>query len=325
MDSLLYYLFIAFAFLAVVLLLEGSYFIWHHHQGPKAKRIRKRLHEVSMSGMDTPDTHLLKQRLLSNSPPLHRLLLRIPRISSLDRLLLQSGMPLVVIQFISHSAMTSIGAMAVATILGFSSPVILLCAVGGGLIPYFYVLRAKNKRLKIIEQQLPEIIDLMSRTLKAGHAFPGALQIAGTEGPEPAASEFLHVFDEINFGVPAQNALMSLATRIPITDLRYFVIAVLIQRESGGNLTELLEKISGLIRERLTLHAKVRVLSAEGRLSAWILSSLPFAMALLLSIINPDFISVLWKDPMGLVIIAITLGMMIMGIFVMSRIIKIRV
>jgi tight adherence protein B len=244
---------------------------------------------------------------------------------SLDQLLLQSGMPLMVTQFLSYSAMTGIGAMAMAALLGWPFLIMLLCAAGGALIPYFFVVRAKNKRLKTIEQQLPETIDLMSRALKAGHAFPGALQMAATEGVEPSASEFRLVFDEVNFGVPMQHALMNLATRVPITDLRYFVIAVLIQRESGGNLAELLDKISELIRARLTLLGKVRVLSAEGRLSAWILSSLPFAMALLLNTINPDFMSILWTDPAGPIIIAIALGMMVTGIFAMSRIIKIRV
>ncbi|SDH42602.1 type II secretion system F family protein [Nitrosomonas sp. Nm132] len=321
----LYYLFIAFAFLAVVLLLEGGYLTWRSSQGAGAKRIKKRLQQVSVAWKDAANASLLKQRLLSDSPPLQKLLLKFPRMHSLDQLLLQSGMPLMVTQFLSYSAMTGIGAMAMAALLGWPFLIMLLCAAGGALIPYFFVVRAKNERLKTIEQQLPETIDLMSRALKAGHAFPGALQMAATEGVEPSASEFRLVFDEVNFGVPMQHALMNLATRVPITDLRYFVIAVLIQRESGGNLAELLDKISGLIRARLTLLGKIRVLSAEGRLSAWILSSLPFAMALLLNTINPDFMSILWTDPAGPIIIAIALGMMVTGIFAMSRIIKIRV
>ncbi|HNA71684.1 MAG TPA: type II secretion system F family protein, partial [Nitrosomonas sp.] len=137
--------------------------------------------------------------------------------------------------------------------------------------------------------------------------------------------EFRLVFDEINFGVPIQNALMNLANRVPITDLSYFVIAVLIQRESGGNLAELLDKISNLIRSRLNLLGRIRVLSAEGRLSAWILSCIPFVMALILNILNPGFMSILWTDPVGPTIIAIALVMMVVGIYAMSRIIKIHV
>ncbi|CAE6494100.1 Tight adherence protein B [Nitrosomonas nitrosa] len=321
----LYYLFIAFAFLAIVLLLEGSYLTWRSRQGPEAKRLKKRLQEISAGWNDATTASLLKERLLSNSPPLQKLLMQFPRIHSLDRLLLQSGMPLMVTQFLSYSAMAGVGGMAFAALLGQALPIMLLCGVGGSLIPYFFVARAKAKRLITIEQQLPEIIDLLSRALKAGHALPGALQMAATEGTEPAATEFRMVFDEINFGVPMQNALMNLAVRVPINDLRYFVIAVLIQRESGGNLAELLDKISNLIRARLTLLGRIRVLSAEGRLSAWILSCLPFAVAFVINIANPGFLSVLWTDPTGIKMVTVALVMMALGIYVMSRIIKIRV
>ena len=323
MDTL-YYLFLVLCFLAVVLLLEGGYLAWHAHRGPEAKRIQERLQAVS-AGWGGAETGLMKQRLLSSSPALQRFLLQVPRIHSLDRLLLQSGMSLMVTQFLGYTVMAALGGMASAALLGLPSAVALLCGAGGGALPLFFTLSAKRKRLEKIEQQLPEVIDLMGRALKAGHAFSGALQMAATDGPEPAASEFRLTFDEINFGVSVQDALMSLATRVPITDLRYFVIAVLIQRESGGNLAELLEKISGLIRARLTLLGRIRVLSAEGRLSAWILSCLPFATALMINIVNPGFLTILWTDPLGLMMVGTALGMMITGIFVMSRIIKIRV
>ncbi|SFM22825.1 type II secretion system F family protein [Nitrosomonas communis] len=321
----LYYLFIALAFLAVVLMLEGGYFAWRSNQGPEAKRIQKRLQQISAGWSGKENTTLLKQRLLSNSPPLQRLLLKLPRMHSLDKLLLQSGLPMMMSQFLTYSAMSSLGSMAIAALLNWPFLVMLLCAVGGALIPYFYVCRAKRKRLNLIEQQLPETIDLMSRALKAGHAFPGALQMAATEGVEPSATEFRLVFDEINFGVPAQNALINLAARVPITDLRYFVIAVLIQRESGGNLTELLDTISGLIRARLKLLGQIRVLSAEGRLSAWILCSLPFAVGLVMNLVNPGFMDPLWTDPAGHKLVAAAGIMMLLGIYAMSRIIKIRV
>lgn len=321
----LYYLYVALAFLAVVLFLEGGYLVWRSYQGAEAKRIQKRLQEIAAGWNDTAGASLIRQRLLSNSPALQKWLFKFPRVHILDRLLLQSGMSIMVMQFLGYSLLTGLGGMALAALLGFSPAVVLVSMVAGGLIPYFFVLRAKHKRLGTIEQQLPEIIDLMSRALKAGHAFTGALQMAATEGVEPAAGEFRLVFDEINFGVPAQNALMNLANRVPITDLSYFVIAVLIQRESGGNLAELLDKISNLIRARLNLLGRIRVLSAEGRLSAWILSCIPFAMALLLNIINPGFMSILWTDPIGPTIIAVALAMMLVGIYAMSRIIKIHV
>lgn len=321
----LYYFFIALAFLAVVLLLEGAYLVWRGSYGTEAKRIQKRLQEISTSWQDAPGTSLLKQRLLSESSSLQRLFLQMPRLQQLDELLLQSGMSLLVSQFLAYTIMAGVGGMACAVLLGVPATVMLLFAAGGAAIPFLFVLRAREKRLLVIEQQLPEAIDLMARALKAGHAFPGALRMAATEGTEPTAGEFRQVFDEINYGVSLQQALINMAARVPITDLRYFVIAVLIQRESGGNLAELLEKISGLIRARLTLLGKVRVLSAEGRMSAWILSCLPFAVALLLNIANPGFLSVLWTDPVGPKIVGGALGLMVVGIIAMSRIVKIRV
>lgn len=323
MDSL-YYLFLIFSFLAVVLFLEGAYLAWNAHRGPEAKRIKERLQAVSAS-WKSAESVLLKQRLLSNSPSLQRFLLLIPRVQNLDRLLQQSGMSLTVAHFVAYTVVTAIGSMASAALLDLPFIVMLLFAVAGTALPLFFVYRAKRKRLEKVERQLPETIDVMARALKAGHAFSGALQMASSDGPAPTADEFRMTFDEINFGVSTEDALMNLATRVPITDLRYFVIAVLIQRESGGNLAELLEKISGLIRARLTLLGKIRVLSAEGRLSAWILSSLPFGTAVMINIVNPGFLDVLWTDPVGITMVGVALGMMGIGIFMMTRIIKIRV
>jgi len=133
------------------------------------------------------------------------------------------------------------------------------------------------------------------------------------------------VHDEINYGTSLQQALNNLGERIPITDLRYFIVAVLIQRESGGNLTEMLSNLSRLIRERLKLHAKIRVLSSEGRMSAWILGLMPFALAALLNVVNPEFMSTLWTDPIGIVILQWLAGLMVIGLFMLRRIVRIRV
>ena len=321
----LYYLFMLIAFIAVVLFLEGVYLTWNAYKGPEAVRIEKRLQSISAGWHGSVDARLIKQRLLSNTPVLERLLMHIPRINGLDRFLVQSGMSLSVTAFLGYIGMSVLGGLAVAALLNLTFIVSLLCAVVAGAMPFLFVLSARGKRLAKIENQLPEAIDLMARALKAGHAFSGALQMVTTEGTGPIADEFRITFEEVNYGISMQEALMNLSTRIPSMDLRYLVIAVLIQRESGGNLTELLENISSLIRARLKLLGTIRVLSAEGRLSAWILSCLPFALAIMVYLINPEFLSVLWTDPVGLMLVGGALLMMVVGIFVMSRIIKIRV
>jgi tight adherence protein B len=206
-------------------------------------------------------------------------------------------------------------------------PWILRLVIAGiaALLPYLYVTRVKAKRLDRIELQLPDALDLMGRALRAGHAFPTALKMVGDEMSDPIASEFRVAFDEVNFGIAMPEALMNLATRVPGTDLRYFVIAVLIQRETGGNLSELLASISSIIRERLKLMGQVKVLSAEGRLSAWILALLPFGAAFMIQIVNPKFLEVLYTDPTGKKMLALAGIMMLLGIFAMRKIIRIRV
>jgi tight adherence protein B len=180
-------------------------------------------------------------------------------------------------------------------------------------------------RIGKIVEQLPDALDLVSRALKAGHAFASGLQMVAEETSEPIAGEFRLVNEEINFGVAVPAALSNLAGRVPSPDMRHFVIAVLIQRESGGNLTELLANISALIRERLKLLLKVRVLAAEGRLSALILTALPFFLAVVINVINPKFMAVLWTDPMGLQMIYATIVMMSLGALWMRKVIRIRV
>jgi tight adherence protein B len=201
----------------------------------------------------------------------------------------------------------------------------MLVSILSIICPIIYILSAKHKRTNMIEQQLPDALDLIGRALLSGHAFSSALLMVGTEMSDPIASEFHIVSDEITYGISSQEALLNLVTRVPSTDLSYFVIAVTIQQETGGNLAELLSNISRLIRERMKLLATVRVLSAEGRLSAWILTLLPFVIGFALQIMNPKFLSVLWIDPTGLRMVSIALFLMVVGILAMWRIAKIRI
>lgn len=320
-----YYLFIILGFIAVVLFLEGSYLAWNAYKGPEAKRIERRLRSMSAGAHEGDELSIVKKRLLAESPAMDRLLLGIPRIHQLDRLLLQSGLALNVAGFLWFTVMGGLAGFILASFFGLPLFAIIGAGVTAGALPLLYVLRAKHKRLATFEQQLPDALDLMGRALRAGHAFSGALKMLGDEMPEPVAGEFRTTFDELNYGISLQVALQNMATRVPSDDLRYFVIAVLIQRETGGNLTELLDSISALIRARLRLMGTIRVLAAEGSLSAWILSLLPFAMAIILNILNPKYMSILWTDPLGLTMVWIMLVMMVIGIYWMRRVIRIHV
>lgn len=323
MDNI-FLIFIILVFLAVVLFIEGSFLTWNSYRGPEAQRIERRLRAMS-AGTTGASAALLKKRLLSNAPALDRLLLEIPRIHRVDRMLEQSGSSLTVGGFLGLSLLAASIAAILAFLADLPALLIAMAAAGAGLLPTAHIASLRRTRLIKIEEQFPDALDLMSRALRAGHAFPSALQMVGNEGPEPIAGEFRTTFDEINFGVSVQDALTNLAARVPSTDVRYFVIAVLIQRETGGNLTELLGNIARLIRDRLRIRGTIRVLSAEGRLSAWILTILPFALALILHLINPKFLSVLWTDPKGVNLIIMAGVLMTLGVFWMWRIVKIRI
>src|ERR1700693_3355308 len=289
-------IFLALIFVAVVLLLEGLYMLWNSYRGPEAKKIEKRLRIISADSDSSPQSFALKNSMLSEVPMLERILLSVPRIHNLDRFILQSGLEWTVAKLFLLTVIFWFGSYVIAQSYGnFLSPSFRLAiATAAALLPFLYVQRKRSKRLRKIEQQLPDALDLIGRALRAGHSLPASLKMVGEEMAEPIAKEFAITHDEVNFGVTLQQALTNLSRRVPITDLRYFVVAVLIQRETGGNLTEVLTNLSHLIRNRLKLHAKIKVMTAEGRISAWTLGLLPFGLAALMYMGNPEFISVLW-------------------------------
>lgn len=321
----LFYVFVILIFVAVVLLIEGLYLNWNSSRGPEAARADRRLRMLSGGEDVAKSLSIVKERPLSDSPDLQKLLVRVPRIEVLDRTLHQSGKSWNVAQFLGLSFAAFFLSFVA---LGFTAlPLLLklLVAAAVATLPYLWVLSAKGKRLRRLEEQLPDALDLMARALRAGHAFPTALKMVGDEMTDPLATEFRLASDEVNFGVSMQAALTNLAARVPSTDLRYFVIAVLIQRETGGNLSELLTSISAIIRARMKLMGQIRVLSAEGRMSAWVLSLLPFGAAGMIQMMNPEFLEVLYTDPAGQKMLMAAGVMMVVGILAMRKIIRIRV
>jgi tight adherence protein B len=329
MDNLLangfLLLFAIVAFIAVVLFVEGLYLMWNAYRGPEAKKIGQRLRTLSASADGSESSAVLKNRLLSKTPVMQRLLLRIPRIDNLDRFLLQSGLEWTVAALLSASLLSG---AAVYIAISFASvlPIVELGAAAVAvLLPFGFVQWKRSRRLRRMEQQLPDTLDLIGRAMRAGHALPTGLQMAGQEMADPIAGEFRITNDEINFGVSMQQALLNLSERVPLTDVRYFVVAVLVQREAGGNLTEVLDNLSKLIRSRLKFHGRVKVLTTEGRMSAWVLGLLPFVLAGLLNLINHDFIAILWTDPAGIVITQILLGTMAVGAIWLYKLVQIRV
>jgi tight adherence protein B len=192
-----------------------------------------------------------------------------------------------------------------------------------GWIPYWYVRRARTKRMLKFEEHFPEAIDLVSRALRAGHALPTGLGMVAEEMPAPIGTEFRLLYDEQNFGLTLPDAMRNFAARIPVLDARFFVTAVLTQRESGGNLSEVLDNLSSVIRERFKVKRQVRVLSAHGRITGWVLAGLPPCLAIATLVINPNHLGTLTGDPLGQRMITIALALQVVGTLIIRKIVDV--
>lgn len=320
--DILYALIVGAVFVGAVLLTRAVGLLWENAAGPGGRTsIRKRIEAIA-DVASAPRQAILKERHLSKIAWLEHLLVRVPHVARLDRLLAQSGTGLNVARFVGASVGAGLAAATFFLWLG-------LPAWGGALagagLPLWRVLARKRKRMALIERQLPGALDLISRALRAGHAFPPAIEMVADELAPPLSHEFRILFEEVSYGISMSEALKNLSYRVPSTDLGFFVVAVLIQRETGGNLTLILQNIAVIVRERLRLFAQVEVLSAEGRLSAWILGALPFGLAAVLNLVNPGFMTLLWVDPVGQQMLKGMLMLMVVGTFWIRKVVRIKV
>ena len=315
---------------ALLILLSAGFFIlgiyrfWSDYWGKNAAIIKSRLRVIT-GDLHVDSQSLLKTRQLSHVNWINNILRRIPRIEGLDIFLTQAGMTFNVSAFITRCILLIVTTFVLSLSIGASSRIQFIYCIIPLLIWITYLQHKRRQRVLQIEAQLPDTLDLMARAMQAGHAFSSALLIVGSEGAPPIQIEFQTTFDEINFGISTETALHHLTQRVASRDLRFFVVATLIQLETGGNLTEILKSLAGLIRDRQRIAGSVRVLSAEGRLSAWILGGLPFVIAATLSIISPDFISKLWTEEIGILMLEISLSLMAVGIWWMWNMVRVRI
>ncbi|HEY8608160.1 MAG TPA: type II secretion system F family protein [Noviherbaspirillum sp.] len=317
------FLFLATAcaiFIAAALFVEGLLIWWSTRFGTHARRLSRRL---GIPAATPAIPAALADRPGTDDQPLQRAGGAAP--AWMTRWLLQSGVRLTPARLCAATALVAGGVFALLLLLGAGPGTAALAALLAGAAPALHVLRRTAARRTLLEQQLPEALDLISRALRAGHAFLPSVKLASEEVPAPLGDEFRALYNEVNYGIPMQEALRNLAARVPGTDIGFFVVAVQIQRETGGNLTDLLDTIARIVRERLKLLAQVKVYSAEGRLSAWILGVLPFALGAVLHLINPGFMQVLWEDAGGRRMLMTVLVLMVAGIVWMRAVIRIRV
>jgi tight adherence protein B len=271
------------------------------------------------------DPDILKRESYSDLPVVNALLSRIKVAADLDTLIKQANANWTVGRVIFGSLVAAVlgGMLGYAwlrnTLLGLA----LALAAGAG--PYIYLRIKRNARMNAFEAVLPEAIDLMARALRAGHALTAAIEMVGREIAEPVGGEFRRVFEEQNFGLPVREALLNLAKRIPVPDLHFLVTAMLVQKETGGNLAEVLDKTGTVIRERNRLLGQLRIYTAQGRMTGWILGLLPFIVFMLMNLVNPGYTHTLLSEPMGRKAIWIGLGLMAIGTWMIRRIVDIKV
>lgn len=272
-----------------------------------------------------PFQDLFRDEALTEVRWLEPLVARLPHARDLQQLLEQSdvGWRVGTFLLLTFGAATAFGLSAL--LFARLWIVALAAAALGATFPYLWVKRRKAKRLEAFEEGFPESIDLLGRAIRAGHAFSTGLQMVAEESPEPLSTEFRQVFEEQKFGLPLEDTLLGLADRIDLVDMRLFVTAILIQREVGGNLAEILDKIAHTIRERFTIQRQVRVYTAQGRFTGYLLAGLPVLLALGIAVMNREYMAILFDEPVGRAMIAGALVLQIAGFFVIRRIIDIEI
>jgi tight adherence protein B len=327
-----YWTFMGLATLSMGLLVWGLYALWREHLDPRQRMLHTRLRSAAAAEMTLhkglaalPTLRLRNRRLFSSWALLDAGLRQTPGMTQLDRGLVQTGLAISVTQALLLTLSLSLLGLAAAVSLGMPAALQALMALIGPLCVVLFLQQRRHQRMTLIEHALPDALELMARSMQAGHAFTSALQVTAKDCPAPLSHELRTVFEEINFGVGTAQALQALSVRVASDDVRFFVVAVVVQNETGGNLAEILKNTARLIRERQKIAGVVRVLSAEGRISAMVLAVLPFALAAFLALLNPGFISKLWTDPMGLQMVYASLLLMALGILWMWKLIQIRV
>lgn len=268
---------------------------------------------------------ILKRETLSDVPWLNRALTNLQPASKVRKLISDAGMTWSVGRLISGSLVAAVAVYLLGRLVSSNNIIIYLLTIVTLTAPYVFLVIKRGKRLEKFSTQMPDAMDLISRALRAGHSLTAAMDLVAQEIPAPLGPEFRRVFDEQNLGLPQREALLNLADRVPLGDVQFLVASILIQRESGGNLVEVLDKTASVLRDRIRLHRQIRVFTAQGRLTGWILSLLPVIMFFLLSAVNPHYMSNLTSEPLGQKAMMAGGVLMVLGALVIRKIIRIKV
>lgn len=294
---------VALAALALFAVAEGIYYLAQYLGDRRAVELRRRLQSIGQGV--ALDADLLRRGRLARSRSIAGFLEHFPAARRLERLLEQADSAWTVAHLLTVAVVGAIACALLAAVLESGTLAVAAFAAAGASAPFFQVLAARSSRSHRLSEQLPEALEMMSRSLRAGHAMTAAFQVVASEMPEPVSVEFARAYEEQRLGLSLERAVVQMAERSPGNgDLKIFAVSSVIQRETGGNLAEILEKIADTIRQRFRFKGKVRALTAEGRASAAVLGLLPFVIAVMLSVISPGYLDTLPATPLGRTILA---------------------
>src|SRR5919112_731475 len=314
-------------FVFALFLVLGAYLLATHGTDKKRAKLQKRLNDALLHSAQAEDIDvvLARNELMSEIPWINRTLINLQAALQLKRMLDQADLHITPSRLLMFSFMAGmLGALA-ASVMTVFIPLMLLAGLVTASLPILHVWYKRKRRFDAFLYHLPDALDLISRALSAGHAFSESLHMVSTEMPEPIATEFRKAYEEQNLGLSVKLALENLTQRIPLLDLRMCVTAILIQRETGGYLAEILEKVAYTIRERFRIMGDLKTLTTSSRMSAWLLCALPIFVALAVTVMNPEYMSVLWKDPRGHYLIAAAMTMQVIGMLIVRKILKIKI
>jgi tight adherence protein B len=316
-----------FVFLTCLFMVYALYLITSRASEDKRQLLKERLADAiraSAHSLDE-DVQLARQELMSEIPWVNRLLLKLQITSRIKEIIDQADSNITVMRLVLFSLTAGVLAFLAVIMIEPSYALAALFAIIATSVPFLHILTKRRKRLNKFLQLLPDALDLMSRGLSAGHAFTEALQMVATEMPEPISMEFRKTYEEQNLGLSLKLALENMVQRVPLLDLRMCVTAVMIQRETGGNLSELLEKVAHTIRERFRIMEDLKTMTLSSRWSAWLLCGLPIFLAVYVTFMNPGYMDVMWHDQRGHWLLAIAGIMQVLGILMVKKIMKIRI
>ncbi len=314
-------------FIFALFLVLGAYLLATHGTDAKRARLRRRLSDALLHSAHTEDIEvvLARNELMSEIPWLNRALVRVQAALHLKTMLDQADLHLTPSRLVMFSVMAGMLAALAASVISVSILITLASGFLAAALPFIHLWWKRKQRFDKFLEHLPDALDLMSRALSAGHAFSEAMHMVSAEMPEPIATEFRKTYEEQNLGLSLKLALENLTDRIPLLDLRMCVTAVLIQRETGGNLAEILEKVAVTIRERFRIMGDLKTLTTSSRMSAWLLCGLPIFVTFIITAMNPDYMSILWKDQRGHYLIATALFLQVTGMLIVRKILRIKI